>query len=136
MRRFASALLLVLLIAPAWAAPSTMVGSWFGHGQPDDKSAMYIDRMRADGSWRGEYRTCVKGKPRDQVQTGRWSLAGDVITLSVQQVDGQPFARTDLYRMLSHDAQNQVYVVMFSNFRYTPRRMADDFKMPGCDLVS
>jgi hypothetical protein len=134
--RGVAALLLVSLIAPAGAAPSAMVGSWFGHGQPDDKSAMYIDRMRADGSWRGEYRTCIKGKPRDQVQTGRWSLAGDVITLSVQQVDGQPFARTDLYRMLSHDAQNQVYVVMFSKFRYTPRRMADDFKMPGCDLVS
>ena len=35
---------------------------------------MYIDRMRADGSWRGEYRTCIKGKPLDEVQEGHWTL--------------------------------------------------------------
>ena len=36
---------------------------------------MYIDRMRPDGTWRGEYRVCVKGKPSaPETQTGRWKL--------------------------------------------------------------
>ena len=59
--RWLLASLILTLASPASAA-SYMVGTWFGHGQPDDKEAMYIDRMRADGSWRGEYRTCIKGK--------------------------------------------------------------------------
>jgi hypothetical protein len=74
--RMVAATLFLLAATPA-AAQSWMVGTWFGHGQPQDKSAMYIDRMRPDGSWRGEYRTCLKGKPEDQLQTGRWAVNGD-----------------------------------------------------------
>ena len=73
-----------LLSAAHAEAPSYMIGTWFGHGQPEDKSAMYIDRMRPDGTWRGEYRVCVKGKAlNDEVQTGRWKLDGDTLTLGV-----------------------------------------------------
>ena len=53
-----------------------MVGTWFGHGQPGDTASMYIDRMRADGTWRGEYRTCRKGKVQDQVQDKLKGLFG------------------------------------------------------------
>jgi hypothetical protein len=126
-----------LLASPAGAA-SYMVGTWFGHGQPEDRSAMYIDRMRSDGSWRGEYRTCLKGKASDkiQIQTGRWSLAGDILSLRVEQVDGTPVLRTDAYKMLSHSAQSQKYLSLGWNFPYTPQRVADDFPMPSCELVS
>ena len=113
-----------------------MVGTWFGHGQPEDKSALYIDRMRPDGSWRGEYRTCLKGEAIDQVETGRWSLAGDILSLRVEQVDGAPAPRTDTYRMLSHTTQSQKYLSLGWNFPYTPQRVADDFRMPSCELVS
>src|SRR5689334_12962515 len=88
---------------------SYMVGTWFGHGQPQSRDAMYIDRMRADGSWRGEYRTCIKGKPSDQVQAGHWSLDGDLLKLQVDTVNGQPAPRTDGYKMLAHTANNQKY---------------------------
>jgi len=131
------AAVLLLSAAGAQAAPSYMVGTWFGHGQPDDKSAMYIDRMRADGTWRGEYRTCFKGKALpDQVQTGRWSLTGDILTLQVEKVDGQAAPRTDTYKMLSHDAHSQKYLSLGWNFPYTPQRVADDFEMPSCELTS
>src|ERR1043166_1276806 len=88
------------LAAPG-AAQGWMVGVWFGHGQPQDKAAMYIDRMRPDGSWRGEYRTCMKGQAVDQVQTGHWSMEGDVLTLKVDTVDGIAAPRTDTYKMLA-----------------------------------
>lgn len=130
-------LVILLLIAPVQAAPSYMVGTWFGHGQPQDKASMYIDRMRPDGTWRGEYRTCLKGKALpDQVQAGRWSLAGDILTLQVERVDGQVAPRTDTYKMLSHDAHSQKYLSLGWNFPYTPQRVADDFQMPSCELTS
>jgi len=132
--------LLMLLAAPVFSTPgwaaSDFAGTWFGTGQPDDRSAMYIDRLRPNGDWQGEYRTCVKGKAQDLVQSGHWSMAGDLLSLSVETVNGMIAPRTDIYRMLSHDAKTQKYVSLPSNFAYTPKRMPDSFKMPGCDLVS
>jgi hypothetical protein len=130
-----AACLLVLFATPA-GAQSTMVGTWFGQGQPRSKESMYIDRMRPDGSWRGEYRTCIKGKPVDQVQEGRWSLAGDLLILKVELVDGSRTPRTDNYKMLAHTATTQKYVSLGWNFPYTPQKMADDFQMPSCELTS
>jgi hypothetical protein len=133
---FATQALILLSAVPAGAAPSYMVGTWFGHGQPQSQEAMYIDRMRADGSWQGEYRTCAKGKADDQIQMGRWSLAGDVLSLKVDTVNGVPMPRTDTYKMLAHSANSQKYLSMAWNFPYTPGRVADDFQMPSCELVS
>jgi hypothetical protein len=128
---------LLLMAAPAQAATSYMVGTWFGHGQPEDKSAMYIDRVRADGTWQGEYRICSKGKPTDDLtQTGRWKLDGDILTLGVETVGGQFWPRTDLYKMLAHSPTAQKYLSISRNFIYTPQRVADDFKMPSCELTS
>src|SRR5258706_6245150 len=123
-----TASLLVLLASPA-CAQSDMVGNWFGQGQPHSKESMYIDRMRPDGSWRGEYRTCIKGKSSDtQIQEGRWSLSGDTLILSVEFVDGRREARTDNYKMLAHTAATQKYISLGFNFPYTPKKMANDFQ--------
>ena len=130
-----AASVVVLCASPAWAQ-SYMVGTWFGQGQPHSKESMYIDRMRADGSWRGEYRTCIKGKSSDQVQEGRWSLSGDMLILKVEMVDGHREGRTDNYKMLAHTATTQKYVSLGWDFPYTPRKMADDFQMPSCELTS
>jgi hypothetical protein len=114
-----------------------MVGTWFGQGQPGSKVSMYIDRMRPDGSWRGEYRTCIKGKSSDEhVQEGRWSLSGDTLILSVEFVNGRREPRVDNYKMLAHTATTQKYVSLGFNFPYTPKKMADDFQMPSCELTS
>src|SRR3954471_2558276 len=117
--RMAGAALIRRAATPA-CAQGWMVGTWFGHGQPQDQAAMYIDRMRPDGSWRGEYRTCIKGKPQDQTQTGRWAMKGDVLVLSVETVDGVPSPRTDTYKMLSHSPTAQKYLSLGWSFPYTP----------------
>jgi hypothetical protein len=136
MRIVALCLTFLFAASPVMAA-SYMVGTWFGRGQPENKQSMYIDRMRADGSWRGEYRTCIKGKQvEDWVQLGRWSLSGDVLSLSVETVNGVPAPRLDTYKMLSHDAHSQKYLSMDKNFPYAPQRVADNYQMPSCDLVS
>jgi len=127
--------LFLLLAAPAMAS-SDMIGTWFGHGQPGDDGAMYIDRMMPDGAWRGEYRTCFKGKSYDQVQVGHWSFSGNTLSLKVETVNGMPELRTDLYQMMFHDTATQKYLSRGTNFTYTPRRMPDSFQMPSCDLIS
>jgi hypothetical protein len=127
---------LILFAATPASAQSWMVGTWFGHGQPQENAAMYIDRMRPDGSWRGEYRTCIKGKPQDQTQTGHWSVEGDTLTLKVDTVDGIASPRTDTYKMLAHSPKAQKYLSTAWNFPYTPQRVADDFHMPSCELIS
>lgn len=129
--RRASLLCALTLISPASAA-SYVVGTWFGRGQPDNKDSMYIDHMRTDGSWRGEYRTCISGKPMDVMQKGHWTLSGDMLSLRVDTVNGMREPRTDLYRMLAHTATTQKYLSMSLNFPYTPQREPDDFKMPSC----
>jgi hypothetical protein len=132
----------LVLVFAAGAAPaassatSYMEGTWFGHGQPDSKDSMYIDRMHADGRWGGEYRTCVKGKPVDQVQMGRWSLKGDILSLQVDTVNGVPMPHTDAYKILAHSEKTQKYVSLNWNFPYTPQRVANDFQMPSCELTS
>jgi hypothetical protein len=130
------ALIAMLAVQPAHSQAGYMVGTWFGRGQPDDALSMYIDRMRADGSWRGEYRACLHGRPIDQVQTGRWALDGDELLLHVETVDGVKAPRTDAYRMLAHDRRAQKYVALPSGFAYTPRRVEDGYTMPPCDLIS
>jgi hypothetical protein len=133
--RMAAAALILVAATPA-SAQGWMVGTWFGHGQPQDKGAMYVDRMRPDGSWRGEYRTCIKGKAVDQIQTGRWAIKGDILTLGVELVDGLWSPRSDTYKMLAHGPTTQKYISLGWNFSYAPQRVADNFKMPSCELVS
>ena len=123
---------LILTLATPASAASYMVGTWFGHGQPDEKDAMYIDRMRSDGSWRGEYRNCIGDKVLDMVQEGHWSLSRDMLSLRVDTVNGTRAPRTDLYKMLAHTKTTQKYLSSALNFPYTPQRKPDDFKMPSC----
>jgi len=128
-----AACLFLSLATPA-GAQSYMVGTWFGQGQPNSKESMYIDRMRPDGSWRGEYRTCSRGKLSDQIQEGSWSLSGDTLTLKVEMVDGRRAPRVDNYKMLAHTATTQKYVSLGWNFPYTPKKVVDDFEMPSCPM--
>src|SRR5450432_1182260 len=94
--------LFIFALASPAAAQSFMVGTWYGQGQPESKDSMYVDRMRADGNWRGEYRTCLRGKARDSVQEGRWALEGDILLLRVEKVNGVSAPRTDTYKILSY----------------------------------
>jgi hypothetical protein len=132
--RWLFAAFLLFAASPA-LAQGWMIGTWFGH-EPDNPNIMYIDRMRADGTWRGEYRTCNRGKPIDRSNTGRWSMKGDLLVLDVQMVDGRRDPYTDPYRMLAHSPTTQKYVSLRSVGVFTPQRMADDFQMPSCELVS
>jgi len=135
MKRLVACLVMLLLPSTASAAPP-MAGNWFGTGQPDDKGAMYLDKMLPNGEFRVHHRTCIKGKPFDQIATGRWSQSGNNFTIEIQTVNGQASPRTDMYRLVSLDAKSQRYVYLRTGFSYDAKRVPDSFKMPPCDLIS
>jgi hypothetical protein len=51
---------------------------------------MWLIHQQADGAFQAQFRSCFKGKASDGLETGRWSLAGDMETLKVLTVDGAP----------------------------------------------
>jgi hypothetical protein len=123
------------LTIQAGAAPS-LVGTWFGYGQPDSKDSMYLDHFLANGELHSQFRDCIKGKPFDSTEDGTWSVKGDILTIKIERHDGTPAPRTDTYRLTSVTAQRFKDVYIPLNFPFDEMRVEDDFKMPSCQLTS
>ena len=128
---------LLLLASPVSAQPSWMVGIWFGYGQPNDKSQMWLGTAGVDGKFHVHHRACQQGQARDQFQDGSWTMKGDVFTIRIDTVNGQPVpVRDDVYRVLSHSATRQTYRYEATGFVYNSRKVDEKFQMPPCDLAS
>lgn len=134
-----AALLLLLIASPAAAAGPNdwMAGRWFGTGQPNDKSEMWLAQAFADGRFHVQFRACRQGKAYDKTNDGTWSLAGAAETISIDTVDGtRLLPRQDHYTILSHDKARQVYRYEGTGFVYTSHKVDAKFAMPDCDLTS
>ncbi len=136
MLRSALVILLSLLALPAASAEPWLAGLWFGQGQPHDKSEMWLARMSPNGEFRVQFRTCRGNKGRDTIETGRWSLNGNLETITISIVNGQFSPRQDLYTMLSHTSNKQTYRLERTGFIYNSMRVSESFKMPDCGLTS
>lgn len=130
---FASLVLASLAFA---ATPPTLVGNWFGTGQPEDRSKMYIDHFLPGGGFRAEHRLCRQGKAFDGAQTGHWSLKGDILTLHIATESGLQVERDDVYRLVLLDARKQTTIYLPKNFSYKDTRVENGFRMPDCDVSS
>jgi hypothetical protein len=135
MKRLLAGLLLCLTASPVCAAPS-LVGIWFGQGQPDSKESMYLDHLLPNGQIHSQFRTCIKGKAYDSTEDGSWSVKGNILTVRVALHDGIAMPRSDTYRLesVTPDRFKDVYLPL--NFPYDERRVDDKFTMPSCQLVS
>ena len=136
-------LVLLLVAGPVAAAPndgkpnSWMTGLWFGSGQPNDKSEMWLAQAFADGRFHVLFRACRQGKAFDKTNDGVWKLEGATETISIDTVDGDKvMPRSDTYTMLSHTSSKQVYRYEGTGFVYTSRKVEAKFAMPACDLTS
>jgi hypothetical protein len=140
MKRVLIAALLMLTALPALAQRpplSTLwVGHWFGSGQTGDRSQMFIDTFNPDGSFRALHRACVQGKATDQSQIGRWRINGNILTINMTAVNGEPRSYEDRYRIDAVDGKTQDYTLVANNFPYKSRKVDGKFQMPPCDLVS
>ena len=126
----------LLLATPALAQQNWMVGRWFGYGQPNDKSQMWLGTATADGKFHVLHRQCVLGKANDHTNEGTWSMKEDIFTLRIERVDGVAAPRTDVYRVLSHNDASQTYRYEATGFVYKSRKVDGKFQMPPCDLAS
>ena len=123
------------LTMQALAAPS-LVGTWFGYGQPDSKDSMYLDHFLAGGQLHSQFRDCIKGKAFDSTEDGTWSVKGDILTIKITHHNGISMPRIDTYRLTSVTAKRFKDIYLPLNFPFDEMRVEDDFKMPGCQLVS
>ena len=126
----------LLSVTPAQAADSWLVGRWFGSGQPDDRSQMWLENGTADGKFHVLHRACRQGQAFDSTPDGTWSLKGDMLTVRIARVDGVPEPRTDVYRILKHEARTQSYRYEATGFVYNSRKVDAKFVMPPCDFSS
>jgi hypothetical protein len=138
MRRLALFLLALAAVpAPASAYTAAAVaGTWFGTGQPEDRSEMYIDHFLPNGVFTARHRWCRQGKALDHAQNGRWSLKGDILTIHIETEAGVRVERDDVYRIVRLDAKRQTSVYLPANFTYNDHRVDEKFPMPPCDLTS
>src|SRR5471032_1887285 len=65
------AVMLMAMALSAQAGAPWIVGTWYGQGQPYDRSEMWIAQMGADGSFHARFRACRKGKATDATNDGR-----------------------------------------------------------------
>jgi hypothetical protein len=99
---FAALVLIALCGSAAAADQASLVGFWYGIGEPDDPAIFYIDAYHADGTFNSEYRKCEKGKlVYQQTQSGKWKVANGVLTMSADTVDGRPGRFDHSYTMES-----------------------------------
>src|ERR1700759_4857043 len=91
-------LVLFLAALPAAAAPS-LAGTWFGQGEPFDKSEMYLDHFLPNGEIHSQFRTCNKGKSVDNFEEGNWGVSGTIRTIKVLRHNGAPAYREDVCRL-------------------------------------
>jgi hypothetical protein len=130
---------LLLAATPVLAASpgDWMPGRWFGSGQPNDKSEMWLAQAFPDGRFHVQFRACRQGKGYDKTNDGVWKLSGATETISIDTVDGDKVVpRSDTYTMLSHTADKQVYRYDATGFVYTSHKVDAKFAMPSCDLTS
>jgi hypothetical protein len=132
-----AALFLLLLATSASAAepPSYLVGHWFGQGEPNDRSEMWLGSAGANGDFAVQFRTCRKGKASDLFQNGSWWFQDGVEYVQITMSAGQIVFDETPYKILFHDGKHQTYS-MPSGFVFRSSRVDADFQMPPCELVS
>jgi hypothetical protein len=135
MIRAAAGLCLCLAVTPAVAAAS-LAGTWFGQGEPFDKTEMYLDRFLPNGEIHSQFRACLKGHAQDSREDGTWAVSGNILTIKVERHNDQAAPREDVYRLDLVTARQFREVYLALNFPFDERRVDDKFEMPSCQLTS
>lgn len=118
--------------APAPSAPPSVVGIWYGIGEPDDPEVFYIDAFSADGKFNAEYRKCEKGKViYRQTQSGTWKMADGVLTINSTVINGKPDKFDHSYTIEMLSATELHARLHDRDFLFVERRV-QKFEFPDC----
>jgi hypothetical protein len=130
-------LLSPLFFGPAHAAehPVFLAGHWFGQGEPNDRSEMWLAHAAPGGDFAVQFRTCRKGHASDLFQKGKWWFQDGIETVQITLSGSQVTFNETPYKILAHDAKSQTYSLP-SGFVFHSSRVDAKFAMPPCELVS
>jgi hypothetical protein len=135
--------LFALLPGSSLANAGSPEGYWYGKGyQPYLRKTMqWLTNNRSDGSYSVEFReytNCLL--PSAQVEEGRWTLSGDMLTKKVFIINGRsvPDAPdlTNTYRILEIDGLKMRILHEPTGQDWTSERVTKDFIFPDCANVS
>ena len=121
-----------LLAAAAPAFAFELAGIWYGRGQPDDPDVVSLVELKADGTFRSEFRKYDKCKLLwRQTETGTWTAEGASQHFVVQTVDDRPVHIDEFYTtdMLSNTEQH--VRLADEAFMFMEHRVAA-FEFPDC----
>jgi hypothetical protein len=136
--------LAALSIFPAKAAGGSVVGDWYGLGQPHDKEMAYLDHIKPDGTYVSEFIVCRGKKSEHHIESGTWSASPDITRVVTTVIDNHPVHFQYDYAMVSNDGKIWVYRIAASEpenptaigYQFNARRVGPDFRMPGCLEIS
>jgi hypothetical protein len=145
--RFATALLVAVLSLTTLQAKAdgpSLVGSWYGEGQPNDPGAVWLAQLSQDGTFKAFFRTCAGQRAVVGVMDGRWKVTGTLMEIFVQGWNGEPRNYRDGYQILANNGKTLRYKFTEPGnppsssigHIFTSSRVPDSFKIPGCDIVS
>ena len=128
----------------AEAAGGSVVGDWYGLGQPHDAEMAYLDHIKPDGTYVSEFEVCRGKKSEHHIESGAWSSSPDITRVITRIIDGHAVAFTYDYAMVSNDGKTWIYRIVASapenpaaiGYQFTARRVSPDFRMPGCLQIS
>src|SRR5438128_12609655 len=108
------AFLLMLVAVPVEEHPSFLTGSWFGQGEPHDKTEMWLAHALPNGDFAVQFRACRKGQTDDKVgdqasdlvQKGKWWFRDGIETVQITWSTGLAVFDETPYKILFHDGNH------------------------------
>ena len=127
------ALFLLLLAQGAAPAPASLTGIWYGKGQPDDPEIVFVDFFGANGSFIAEFRKYEGCRITwRQVESGTWTMRGDVQVVRKSSVNGEAIDVEEQYRVESVTATELRTRHIPTGFAFVEKRIAR-FEFPNCN---
>jgi hypothetical protein len=140
-----STVVALFAISPAGGSETaSIVGIWFGRGEPEDKNEVWLDHVNADGTWVSEFETCRGKTAMHHVDSGTWRLDNGVERDFGRVSDGKPNRFEFDYATVANNGQIWSYRLVATDPQYpdaigyvfTARRVGADFSLPGCLQIS
>jgi hypothetical protein len=130
--RLLAGVFLAVLTAAGAAKPS-LVGIWLGHGQPGDRGVVYLNEIRANGTFRSQFRKYDEGCRIlvDVVETGTWKLTGDVEEMITTVADGRRVRFAETYKIERLTDREQHARQQDNGHLFVETRVAK-FEFPPC----
>lgn len=124
------------VLFPAAANAESIVGNWYGEGQPNDPNYVWIAHFYPGGNYVAQFRVCHGNAGADDIDKGVWTYAGGINDVVTLEANGHPMYSDDRYDTVSLDAKKFVYKHEATGFVFTARRVDDKFELPSCAAMS